>query len=254
MTDRDWRAIFNDVFDAPRSVVGSRIFREVLGDEYPEVLDPHSYITWSQLGRFASELHLAPGDTLADVGCGRGGPGLWVAAQAGAHLVGIDIADAAVAAGRARAAALHADAEFRQGTFDATGLPEASADAVMSVDALLFAPSKAAALAELRRILRAGGRLVFTSWDYHEQPVGRPPQVDDHRPLLAAAGFDVRVYETVRDWRSVLERIGDATLAAVAEIALEEGVPVDEVRRDVEEVNATLATMSRRVFVVAEAC
>jgi Methyltransferase domain len=79
-------------------------------------------------------------------------------------------------------------ASFRQGPFTDTGLPGRSAQAVMSIDALLFAPSKPAAAAELARILTPGGRLVLTSWDCHSQPAGRPFQITDHRPLLDRAG------------------------------------------------------------------
>src|SRR6266568_2112300 len=90
----------------------------------------------------------------------RVGAGLWVAAATGAQLVGIDIAEAALRAARERAEAMGITATFRRGEFEATGLEDASADAVMSVDALLFTPDKAAALRELRRVLRTGGRLV----------------------------------------------------------------------------------------------
>ncbi len=44
----------------------------------------------------------------------------------------------------------------RVASFDATGLPDASADGVVSVDALPFAPNCDAALRELRRVLRPG--------------------------------------------------------------------------------------------------
>ena len=72
----------------------------------------------------------------------------------------------------------------------------------MSVDALLFAPDKAAASQGARgESSSTGSRLVFTSADYHRQPAGRPPQVDDHRPLLTAAGFDVLAYDETEDWR-----------------------------------------------------
>ena len=59
----------------------------------------------------------------------------------------------------------------------------------MIVDAFLFAPDKKAAAAEIFRILRPGGRLVMTTWDYHRQPDDRPRQVADHRPLFRAAGL-----------------------------------------------------------------
>jgi SAM-dependent methyltransferase len=123
----------------------------------------------------------------------------------------------------------------------------------MSVDALLFTPSKAAAFAELRRILRPGGRLALTSWDYHSQPVGRPPQVPDHRPLAEMAGFKVVAYDTTENWRERSVRIGQELLEAAEELAAESGDPVDKVRAGIVEMNATIETMTRRFFLVAEA-
>jgi ubiquinone/menaquinone biosynthesis C-methylase UbiE len=43
---------------------------------------------------------------------------------------------------------------FQVGDLTATGLPDASCDAVMSLDVLVFVPDKAAALREVARILR----------------------------------------------------------------------------------------------------
>ena len=56
--------------------------------------------------------------------------------------MGIDIAESALEAARERASRLGADALFRQGAFEATGLETGSADAVMSVDAFLFTPTR----------------------------------------------------------------------------------------------------------------
>jgi len=249
----DWQAEFQKTYAGPPSRIAERIWQEVLGDEYPAGMDPHSFTTVSELRRFADELHVEPGQVIADVGCGRGGPGLWVAGATGARLVGLDIAENALEAARARTAAMHVEADFRQGSFEATGLPDESVHAVMSIDALLFTPSKAAALVELRRILRPGGRLVFTSIDYERQPAGRPPQVGDHRPLIRVAGFDVRTYDETVDWRGRSERIYRALLDAVEALAAEAGEPVDDVRASLEEEAATVATMKRRVFAVAVA-
>lgn len=250
---RDWQATFQETYAGPPSRIAERIWQEVLGDEYPAGVDPHGFTTVSELRRFAEELRVEPGQALADVGCGRGGPGLWVAIATGARLVGLDIAENALEAARARAAAMPVEADFRLGSFEATGLPDEAVHAVMSIDALLFTPSKAAALLELRRILRPGGHLVFTSMDYERRPAGRPPQVGDHRPLLRVAGFDVRTYDETVDWRGRSERIYGALLDAVEELAAERHERVDEVRRSLEEEAATLATMKRRFFAVARA-
>src|SRR6185437_14919783 len=48
--------------------------------------DPFSYLSVTELRRFTRELQPAPGQWLVDAGCGRGGPGLWVAAATGARI------------------------------------------------------------------------------------------------------------------------------------------------------------------------
>ncbi|MDP9223606.1 MAG: class I SAM-dependent methyltransferase [Actinomycetota bacterium] len=251
---RDWAAEFDEVYAAPASAVAERIWREVFGDEYPEGVDPNSYVTVSELGRFAEELRVGEGDLLLDAACGGGGPGLWVAARTGTDLVGFDISVTALEAARARAAALGlaGRTEYRVGSFHDTSLEDGIADAVMSVDALLFAPDKTAALEELHRVLRADGRLVFTSWDYHRQPEGRPPQVDDHRPLLQANGFDVLAYDETRDWLAVQTQTTDALLDSVDELAAESDADPVKLRASLEEMRATMDSISRRVFVVAQ--
>lgn len=249
----DWRQVFEDTYATAASPTQERIWRRVFGDEYPAGIDPYSFVTRSELGRFATEVRAGPGDTLIDLGCGRGGAGLWVAAATGASLIGIDIAETALVAARSRAAAMGSPATFLRGEFESTGLEDGSADAVMSVDALLFTPSKAAAFSEFRRILRGGGRLALTSWDYHRQPVGRPPQAPDHRPLAEAAGFDVVAYDTTERWRERADATGQGLLEAADELAAESGEAVDEVRASIVEMNASLEAMIRRFFLVAEA-
>jgi ubiquinone/menaquinone biosynthesis C-methylase UbiE len=247
-------ARFEQTFTGPTSAVRARIWQQVYGPEYPAWADPFSYTSVTELRRFTRELHAAPGQCLVDAGCGHGGPGLWVAAVTGARLIGIDPDEAALAAARRRAgqAGLAGQASFRPGTFHGTGLPDGSAQAVMSIDALLFASSKPAAAAELARILTPGGWLVLTSWDYHSQPAGRPAQVSDHRPLLEQAGFDVLCCEETHAWRDRQQRTGQALLAAAAELAAESGRTVAQQQAHINEMNANLATITRRVLVTAQ--
>ena len=253
--ERDWKSLFEETYAGSPSAVAERVWREVYGAEYPEGVDPYSYVSASELRRIAEETRVGEGGVLVDLGCGRGGAGLWVAAATGASLIGIDIASNALADARRRADAMHfgSRADFLEGSFESTGLPEGAADAVMSIDALLFTADKRAALEELRRVIRAGGRLVFTSWDYHRQPAGRPPQVDDHRPLLTAAGFDVRAYEETDDWRRRVSVSAAGLLENVDELAAESGDDVTQTRSQLEEMQATIDAMTRRVLVVAQA-
>lgn len=252
--DRDWASVFSEEFAAPESAVQARVWAEVLGAEYPAELAPYSYTTRSELALFAAEVRVGPGELLVDVGSGRGGPGLWVAATTGAGYVAVDIAVEGLAEVKRRAARLglgdRVDALER--SFESLPLPDGRADAVMSIDALLFSGDKAAAVAELARVLRAGGRLVLTSWDYHRQPEGRPPQVADHRELLAAAGLDVLAYDTTPEWESRLRAINRLLGSSIEDLAAERNLPLDEVRAGLAEMAATVDAMTRRVLIVAE--
>jgi SAM-dependent methyltransferase len=249
-----WTEVFTSVFETPASNVEARIWADVYGDEYPAELEPYSFTTWSELRLIADALALASADHLIDVGCGRGGPGLWVAATTGASLLGVDISPTALEAGRRRAetVGLGASATYSEGSFDAIPAGIESAQGVLSVDALLFAPDKSAALREIARVLEPGRRLVATTWDYRTQPVNRPPQVDDHRPLLIDAGFRVVSYEETPDWLENHRKLDSLLLDAVDELAEENGESPEEIRAGIQEMAATVDAMSRRVLIVAE--
>jgi SAM-dependent methyltransferase len=119
-------------------------------------------------------LALKPGNMLLDLACGRAGYGLMVAQGSGARLVGIDVSAEALAQAREQAARLGvADARFRVGNLTASGLPDGSADAVLCTDAIQFPDDPSAAYREIRRVLKAGGRVALTCWE----PVDR----DDER-------------------------------------------------------------------------
>jgi ubiquinone/menaquinone biosynthesis C-methylase UbiE len=109
-------------------------------------------------------LAASPGDRILDVGCG---PGFYVAELLDAvgsegHVVGVDRSEdmLAVAAGRVSA---HGNVEFHRG--EATALPvgDAGFDRVLSVQVFEYVDDVPAALAEMHRVLRPGGRVVL--WD-----------------------------------------------------------------------------------------
>ena len=139
----DLRQNFEDEFAKPPSQIEQQAALAALGDEYPAGLETYSWVSRTELRR-AADVVREVGGPIADVGCGRGGPGLWVAGVVGAPLIGIDIADTALVQARALAETLGVAGEFRAGTFEETGLADDSVAAVLTFDAFLFTPDKQA--------------------------------------------------------------------------------------------------------------
>jgi ubiquinone/menaquinone biosynthesis C-methylase UbiE len=184
-----------------------QIWREhVTGPDYPEEFAHISFLPLPQLRSLAEELLLNADEVLVDLACGAGGPGLWVAKESGARLVGIDLSPMAAkrATERAGPLGMTGRATFSQGTFEATGLEAASADGVMSVDALQYAPDKTRALAEVARILRPGRRFAFVAFELDPERVAGLPfwedPVPDYRPLLERLGFEIVHYDVIPNW------------------------------------------------------
>jgi len=90
------------------------------------------------------------------------GPG-WVAAQAaerGASVVGVDVAQAMIA----RARSVHPDLDFRRADAHELPFPDASFDAVVGNFAIMHLSRPDRAIAQCARVLRPGGRLALTAW------------------------------------------------------------------------------------------
>lgn len=224
---------YDAVYEAtPKSPTLRRLWREhASGQDFPEEFANISFVTVPELELMAAELSVGPGKTLVDVGCGMGGPALWVARESGARLVGVDFSAAAIRLATARAADLgmSGQASFVAGTFADTGLEAASADAAMSEDAIQYTSDKRAAIGEAARVIRPGGRLVFTAFELDPShtagvPVIGDDPVDDYRPLLDAAGFAVDDYREVPGWpepmRSTYQALLDAGDALTAEMGI----------------------------------
>jgi ubiquinone/menaquinone biosynthesis C-methylase UbiE len=203
--------VFDHVYEGQeRSETFRKIYRDVFGDDQPIEVDPCGFLTMTDLRNIAQQVAVGEGQTLADLACGRGGPGLWVARETGARLTGIEISPVAVEKARQRIAAFGLDgrATFRVGDFAATGCAAASFDAAMSVDAFHLVPDKTGSVQETARILKPGARFVFTTWE-----VNLPLMVKDYRPLLEQAGMAVERYEATPDWQRRQETVYQQIIA-----------------------------------------
>jgi SAM-dependent methyltransferase len=211
----------------------------------------------AQLRSLAEGLQLSEGDLLVDLACGAGGPGLWVAKEFGAQLVGVDLSPRAVerASERARALSMSDTAVFRQGTFESTALDAASVDAVMTVDALQYAPNKAAAMSEIARIVRPDGRFAMVAFELDADRIAGlsvwEDPVSDYRPILERVGFDLVRYNQLPMWREQLAAGFGAILAQQVALEAELGKAAAEAIAVEAAVTIELQPYSGHVLAVA---
>jgi SAM-dependent methyltransferase len=100
---------------------------------------------------------------VVDVGCGTGNAALH-AAERGARATGVDPAQRLLDVAKAEAAAHAADASFLLGEAARLPLADSTADVVVSVFGVIFAPDAQAAAAEMARIVRPRARIVLSAW------------------------------------------------------------------------------------------
>ena len=123
-----------------------------------------------------AQLGLAHGERLLDVGCGRGEAALGLAQDLGedGEVVGVDIAESMLRVARSNAAAAPCRVRFTLGDACSLDEPDASFDAVRSERTLEWLAHPAAAVAEMVRVVRPGGRvsLIDTDWSTFTIDVG----------------------------------------------------------------------------------
>ena len=103
-----------------------------------------------------------PGEAVLDVGCGAGFDAFVAALVVGptGRVVGVDLSPEMLAvAERVRAAAGLSTVEFRQADVEALPFPAGTFDVALSNGVLNLIPNKPAALREVFRVLKPGGRL-----------------------------------------------------------------------------------------------
>ena len=123
---------------------------EAAAESFAGVANPFS------LGR------LAPGEQVADLGCGAGTDSLVAAQMVGpkGFVTGIDMTPEMLTKARGAAAELHAtNVEFVEGEIERLPFADESLDVVISNGVIDLLPDKDIVFSEIYRVLRPGGRI-----------------------------------------------------------------------------------------------
>lgn len=123
---------------------------------------------WNRFGKQTIDrLLLRPADHVLDVCCGTGASAIPAAVCVGdtGYVLGIDLAESLLQLARKKSEQQGLkNIEFRYGDFENLDLPDESFDAIICVFGIFFVPDMIAAVRELWRLLRPGGKLAITSW------------------------------------------------------------------------------------------
>jgi ubiquinone/menaquinone biosynthesis C-methylase UbiE len=133
-----------------------------------DLFDHPANTFWNRFGSSTVErLNLLPGERVLDVCSGTGASALPAALKVGpdGQVIAVDLADKLLAEAKAKAEAQNLkNLEFRAGDMLALGYPDGRFDAVICIFGIFFVPDMAAAVGELWRNVRPGGRLAITTW------------------------------------------------------------------------------------------
>jgi len=122
---------------------------------------------WPQEEPLFARYGLAPDARVIDVGCGTGEAAVRIAEMLpGADVTGVDLIEAHLERARARTRHLGARVRFEVGNALALDQPDGRFDLAVCRHVLQAVPDPRAALAELMRVTRPGGRLHLIAEDY----------------------------------------------------------------------------------------
>ena len=113
--------------------------------------------------------HITPGERVLDLACGTGDLA-FAAAKCGAEVIGVDLTLSMIELAHVRARTESGSGRIVWSVGDMTHLPlpDASCDVVTTGYGLRNVPDLSAALAEIHRVLRPGGRLYSLDFDRPE--------------------------------------------------------------------------------------
>lgn len=187
---------------------------------YEEFFLPALFQQWPD--RVADAAGIRPGQKVLDVACGTGVLARAVAERVGmaGSVVGLDVNEGMLAVARRKAPHI----AWRQGRAEALPFDDAHFDSVVSQFGLMFFEDRRAALREMVRVLRPGGRLAVAVWDALENTPGYAAMVALlHRLFGEQVADALRAPYILGETQQLQALFSEADLVDV-KIATQEGV------------------------------
>lgn len=154
-----------NLYDNVYSDFGSEAEAAVRAATYGEDIGQSSWMTAASWLRYADQLQVGQESHVLEVGSGSGGPAVYLAEKRGCRVTGVDINEHGIQNGGRLAAKRGVSDRVNFRKVDAAApLPFAVSefDAVISNDAMCHIANRLEVLRDWHRVLRPGGRILFT--------------------------------------------------------------------------------------------
>ena len=154
-----------DLYDNVYSDYSGNAELAVRRETYGEDLGQSSWLTADEWLGFADALGITAESNVLEVGSGSGGPAVYLATKRGCRVTGVDINEHGIRNATALADSSGLSVRVRFETVDASRplpFPNDSFDMVVSNDAMCHIANRPAVLRDWYRVLRSGGRALFT--------------------------------------------------------------------------------------------
>ena len=152
-------------YDANYGNFLTELYAQIRREAFGEDIGQSSWLTADEQDKFLGWLRLSAEKTLLDVACGSGGPVLRIAERTGCSIAGVDVHSQAIATANSLASQRELAGRAQFQVADATvPLPfaDGSFDAIVCIDAINHLPNRPRVLADWTRLLKPGGRVLFT--------------------------------------------------------------------------------------------
>lgn len=154
-----------DLYNGAYGNYEAELYRQIRIETYGEDLGQTSWVTTEESNQIPQMLNLTPHSSVFELGCGSGRYALQLAKEYGCRILGVDINESGVQTARRLAEAAQMSTACRFEQCDASKslrYADGDFDAAFSNDVLCHIPSREHILRELSRVLRPGGRVVFS--------------------------------------------------------------------------------------------
>lgn len=149
----------------------------------------HQQAQINMMDQVALSFKLSNGSKILDAGCGEGATAIHLAKKYGYDVTGVDLLEESIKIAKAKSKDSSLPINFLVGNFTRLPFKDNSFDGLYAIETFIHSSDPLATLAEFKRVLKPGGRLVIA--DYTWEASNKLPK--RYRKVLDWVAIDVAV-------------------------------------------------------------